>query len=491
MNVKGLNKYDAIIIGAGVGGLVCACYLIKSGLKILVLEQNDKPGGCCASLELGAYKFDVGVHYFGSLKKGILGKILDELEITSLLKVLQFDPVERIITPDGDICLRSNSAQTINEFRNKFPRQEKNIKRFFDFISQENFFLSIYPKIKKMTFRNVLDEFFEDEKLKAIFNAISIWNIGAHADKSLALACIAMFREYVMDPGYYPYGGSQAYPNLLTQFIRAGGGEVKLNARATQILNDNNSVCGVELENGEHYYADIVVTNADANETFSSFLNVKTDELDKINYLVRSPSMFVVYAGLNIDLRLALNNTANILYFSNYNIDETMFDTKKIFKKDDLHYLMLSFPSLHDPEQCYNSRTSVGFYIFANYESPEFWLNNKDRIAELIVDLADKIIPNLRNSIEKKFVATPITFEKFTLNAKGACLGWLPDFEKTKLYKIKQRCSIRGLYAAGHWYTGEFVPSGGIPVVSFSGRRAARIILDDLGKQWKYKEIGL
>lgn len=491
MSVKVLNKYDVIIVGAGVGGLICACYLIKCGLKILVLEQNDKPGGCCSSLELGKYKFDVGVHYFGSLKKGILGKILDELEFSSLLKVNQFDPVERIMTPDGELCLRSDSALTINEFRKKFPQESKNIKRFFDFISQRNFFLTIYPKIKKITFRNVLDEFFEDERIKAILNAISIWNIGAHADKSLALACITMLREYVMDPGYYPYGGSQAYPNILTKFIRTSGSEVKLNARVNQILNDNNSIRGVKLENGEQYYADIVVTNADAKETFSSFLNVKTDELDKINYLVRSPSMLVVYAGLDMNLQSALNNPANILYFSNYNIDDTMFDTKKILKKDDLRYLMLSFPSLHDSEQHDNSRTSAAFYIFANYESSEFWLNNKDRIAELVIDLANKIIPNLRNSIEEKFIATPITFEKFTLNTNGACLGWLPDFEKTKLYKIKQRCSIKGLYATGHWYTGEFIPSGGVPVVSFSGRRAARIIIGDLGKQWKYKEIGL
>jgi phytoene dehydrogenase-like protein len=201
--------------------------------------------------------------------------------------------------------------------------------------------------------------------------------------------------------------------------------------------------------------------------------------------------MLVVYAGLNIDLQSVLNNSANILYFSNYNIDDAMFDIKKIFEKDDLRYLMLSFPSLHDPDQSDNYRSSVGCYIFANYESPDFWLNNRDRIAELVVDLASKIIPNLRNSIEEKFVATPLTFEKFTLNTNGACLGWLPDFERTKLYKIKQRCSINGLYAAGHWYTGEFVPSGGVPVVSFSGRRAAKIIIEDLGKRWNYKEIGL
>ncbi|MCM8787946.1 MAG: FAD-dependent oxidoreductase, partial [Candidatus Omnitrophica bacterium] len=46
VNPKGLKKdqYDVIIIGAGIGGLVCGCYLAKAGLKVLIVEKNDKVG---------------------------------------------------------------------------------------------------------------------------------------------------------------------------------------------------------------------------------------------------------------------------------------------------------------------------------------------------------------------------------------------------------------------------------------------------------------
>ena len=47
-----MNKYDAIVIGAGHNGLTNAAYLAKSGLKVLVLEKNDYIGGAAVSREL-------------------------------------------------------------------------------------------------------------------------------------------------------------------------------------------------------------------------------------------------------------------------------------------------------------------------------------------------------------------------------------------------------------------------------------------------------
>ncbi len=38
------NEYDAVIIGAGISGLVCGCYLAKAGVKVPIADQNDKPG---------------------------------------------------------------------------------------------------------------------------------------------------------------------------------------------------------------------------------------------------------------------------------------------------------------------------------------------------------------------------------------------------------------------------------------------------------------
>ncbi|MGA1839990.1 MAG: FAD-dependent oxidoreductase [bacterium] len=76
------GKYDVIIIGAGIGGLVCDNYLAKSGLKVLIIEQHHKVGGYCSSFRRGPFIFDAGVHELTHCgEKGVLGKIIRELNI--------------------------------------------------------------------------------------------------------------------------------------------------------------------------------------------------------------------------------------------------------------------------------------------------------------------------------------------------------------------------------------------------------------------------
>ena len=50
------EKYDTVYIDARIGGLVCGCYLAKAGLKVLIVEKNDKPGGYCSSFERDGFK---------------------------------------------------------------------------------------------------------------------------------------------------------------------------------------------------------------------------------------------------------------------------------------------------------------------------------------------------------------------------------------------------------------------------------------------------
>lgn len=74
--------YDVIIIGAGISGLVCGCYLAKAGLRTLIVEKNAQPGGYCTSFKRGDFHFDACVHALGSLRQeGILTKILKDLNI--------------------------------------------------------------------------------------------------------------------------------------------------------------------------------------------------------------------------------------------------------------------------------------------------------------------------------------------------------------------------------------------------------------------------
>src|SRR4030042_957733 len=161
-----MRKYDVVIIGAGVGGLVCGCYLAKEGLRVLIVEQHDKPGGYCTSFQRKGYEFDVGVHYLGGLKKGILGKTLKELDLERRIEFIQFNPTDKIVLPNNTTYISSDPFETIVNFKKSFPRNSIQIDSFFKFIMEQN--LSVLgKKAKLMSFEQLLNEFFDSLEIKS------------------------------------------------------------------------------------------------------------------------------------------------------------------------------------------------------------------------------------------------------------------------------------------------------------------------------------
>src|SRR4030042_6591561 len=157
--------YDAVIIGAGISGLVCGCYLAKAGMKTLIVEKNAKPGGYCTSFTRGGFTFDACVHSLGSLREGgNIRIILKELGLEERLEVKRYDPSDIIIAPDFKIHFWNDLDKTIQEFQNKFPKESTKIKKFFEYINMcEGLLLS---SLRSISFQTLMDRYFKDDKLK-------------------------------------------------------------------------------------------------------------------------------------------------------------------------------------------------------------------------------------------------------------------------------------------------------------------------------------
>ncbi len=72
-----MKKYDVIVVGAGVSGLLAALTLSKHGKKVLVLEKNQHLGGNCNSYVVDGYQVDTGAHAITHLIEGPLKRLMD------------------------------------------------------------------------------------------------------------------------------------------------------------------------------------------------------------------------------------------------------------------------------------------------------------------------------------------------------------------------------------------------------------------------------
>ena len=292
--------YDVIIIGAGISGLVCGSYLAKAGLKTLIIERNAKAGGYCTSFTRKEYHFDAFAHGLGSLRKGgRLDKIFHELGIVDELRIIRRNPTLVIKTPEFRLSMRPALEDNISEFTKYFPDEEKNIYSFFNFIASST--MSSFSVFRSNNLESLLNNHFNDERLKTILSLLVFGFVGLPPwDVSSVVACLIL-REFVLDGGYYPPEGMQAFPDTLVEKFKKFGGNIIFSKSATQIVVKGNRATGVILQDDSFLSARYVVSACDARHTF--FDLIKDDARcsvirDKIKHLALSPSFFLVYLGL-------------------------------------------------------------------------------------------------------------------------------------------------------------------------------------------------
>ena len=113
------EKYDVIIIGGGLSGLIAGCYLSKHGAKVAIIEKNSSVGGFCSSFRRKGFTFDSTVHSLGSCREnGQFGKIFTDFNMYNEISIKKAELSDVIIRGD-DICyITSGVNNVIKEFQN-------------------------------------------------------------------------------------------------------------------------------------------------------------------------------------------------------------------------------------------------------------------------------------------------------------------------------------------------------------------------------------
>jgi all-trans-retinol 13,14-reductase len=305
-------------------------------------------------------------------------------------------------------------------------------------------------------------------------------------------ALAAGLTDHYMRGAFYPEGGGQAMAGRLVEAIRAFGGEVRTRAPVARVRVENGRVAGVVLEKtGESIDAPCVISNADLKRTIFTLVGAEhfaPATVERVRAFRMSLPLFAVYVGLDVDLvAQGLPNTNHWLWGS-YDIEGIYARVEQgELPAENLAYVTVT--SLRDPQSpqvapAGHTNLQVMTLVPHDYalwnvakgpaeggryhRDPEY-RRRKQKLMEELLETAEAVVPGLREHVDWKEAATPVTQERFTHSTGGTSYGIEYATDQMGPLRIGPETDVPGLFLCG-----ASTPSGhGIANVMFSGLRAA------------------
>lgn len=489
------EKFDAVVIGSGFGGLAAAIRLQTAGYKTLLLESRDKPGGRAYVFEDDGFKFDAGPTVITD--PTCLEELFDGSgrKMSDYVTLIPITPFYQLRWEDGVVFDYVNDQESLDRQIAKLcPADVDGYRKFRDYsekLLEEGYvklghvpfpdfrsMIRVAPQLVKLkSYRSVYDivaRFIKDDHLRQAFSFHSLLVGGNPFQTSAIYALIhALERRWGV---WFAKGGTGALILGLVKLFEDLGGTMRLNSPVLRIDTDNGQVTGVTTRDGSSITSKIVVSNADVVHTYRDLLSQTPLAKKTTNSLLKkrySMSLFVIYFGLRREHPELKHHI--VMFGQRYR--ELI---REIFKgpalPDDFS-LYLHAPSVTDPSLA--PAGSSAYYVLSpvphlgsakidwSVEGPRY----RDRI---LAYLEEQIIPDLRKDLVTCRIFTPDDF-KTELNAHlGSAFSLEPILTQSAYFRAhNQDNAIKGLFLVG---AGTH-PGAGVPGVIGSAKATANVIL--------------
>ncbi len=255
------KRYDAIVIGAGMGGLTAAALLAKKGLKVLLLEKEDQAGGYVVSFKRHGFTFDAtGAFVGGCHEGGEFHQILNEI---GARKEIEFIPIEHVknIYPGFEIHLRPGGFHSYTDaLFGLFPQEENGLKTYLSLVERIGEEIKSYSEITMIQkilfpfyFRNlvrfhrsshkaILDRLFKGREIKMVLHSLPVTDPPSRLS---FLFLAVMINKALMEGVFYPKGGMGKISETMASAFLRSGGELRLQTQADRIRIRDGRVEGV------------------------------------------------------------------------------------------------------------------------------------------------------------------------------------------------------------------------------------------------------
>ncbi len=481
-----------IIIGAGIGGLIAGNLLAKKGHKVTIFEAHSMPGGYTAGFyrkgyyfESGTVSFEASASVFKAMKDiGVLEKINFVQQKIRLVSE-DFDGIpenydgykkmvyaafpsekgklDKIFADLDKIADSIGGMNTPMPFLYKGPAK---LKAILPSIFGLPKLMKISKQYDNITSSEFVARYFEkDSKLYNLFNEFGYTDMSA---MMVGSGLAGLFTEL-----WTVKDGMQSWADILAENFRKLGGDLHLNSYVDRIITKNGVAIGV-LSKDTVYDADYVISAGDYKKTLLKLLDDKSlipkTLLNTINRAVVSEGYFTVYLGLdksNDELGKSMK-VPHVFAFNNK-------PGCDIYNSEDSEYFSKAFAEIYSPSLVNPSHAPLGkSSIMLQTKAPYRWMNNwgggdskiyrqlKGKAMEAMIENASGLIPGLKECIEYKDAATPLTYERFTHNTAGASSAWSWNPQK-RFYQddmsVHIETPVKNLYIGSCWA----MQIGGVP----------------------------
>ncbi|MBQ6876360.1 MAG: NAD(P)/FAD-dependent oxidoreductase [Lachnospiraceae bacterium] len=495
------KQYDVIVVGAGNGGLAAAANTASAGLKTLLLEKHNIPGGCATSFRRGRFEFEPSLHELCSVgtaeRPNTVYKVFDDLGAKINWEYEKGHIFRTIVKGEDGYDVRLNAGieafcasvdaivpgckENVRAFLNLKPKVAAAIDYIYATKGNPN---GLVMLLKHADFMRTAGHSVEEvmtalgipKKAQDLIN--TYWGyLGVPTDELNAMHFLNMLYDYVVDGAAMPKYRSHELSLALIDVIEKHGGEVWYNSEVTKFLyREDGSIAGV-VANGEEIYAREVISNVIPHNVFNMSDPDKIPEqnLKLANAREFGISVATVYLGLDCTAE-ELGLTDYTVFIKSHPDPRTQYDTRL----DDGLYIVNCLNNVI-PDSSPEGTCTLFFTIpvFGNDVpkdlKPEDYKKYKNALAKKYIEDAEKTLGiSIMPHIEEISVATPVTFARYLGTPEGTIYGYkLSGWDNLMARTAGEKTdyAIPGLsFCGGHYIRGD-------------GYSCAYIMGDTIGKR--------